>query len=258
MTMTETTTNRTGLMKLWLLNLVANAALMAIAYYWLLIPDAHGWQVAATAVIAVFTVLSVLWLRAGTLAWFRVAEFRREDGIWRSYRHALRHVPALAFWVLVFVVMAWAVWGLREYVPQTAVWMRQKVNAGPPPRNLMNDLNWLLIVIVGFVMPGLWLPIATTVAASGVHPAHLARSRRVWKRAVYWLWFCLILGVRIYVPYRLVGWVPELQTLRQQAWSMGVRFMLAYVIGVTGFIGVVWMTGVYTGREDQLELQSGS
>ncbi len=50
--------------------------------------------------------------------------------------------PALGFWVLMFVLAAWMLWGLREYVPQFAVWIRQMLNAGPSPRNIMNDLNW--------------------------------------------------------------------------------------------------------------------
>ncbi len=249
---TESTTNRAGVMKLWLLNLVANAALLAVAYFWLTIPDARGWQVAVTAMLAVGVIASVLWLRAGTLAWFRVAEFRKEASVWRAYRHSLRYVPALAFWVFMFLVVAWMLWGLRDYVPQFAVWIRQTLNGGPPPRNIMRDLNWLVLVVVGFVMPGLWLPIATTVAASGVHPEHLARSRRVWKRPLYWLCFCLLLGFSVYIPYRLVWWIPDLQTIRQQAWSMGARLVIAYLIGVTGFIAVVWMTGVFTDREDLL------
>lgn len=257
MTMTEMSTNRTGVIKLWVLNLAANAAVLAVWYFWLLIPDAHGWQVAATALIAVVTVISVLWLRAGTLAWFRVAGFRGEAGIWRAYRHSLRYIPALGIWVLMFAFVAWALWGLHDYIPQFAVWIRQKLNGGPPPRNLMNDLNWLLLLVVGLVMPGLWVPIATTVAAAGVQPAHLARSRRVWKRPLYWLWFCLTVGVGVYLPYKLVRWIPDLQTIRQQAWSMGARFLLAYVIAVTAFIAVVWMVGAYTEREDAIALDSG-
>ena len=253
MTMPENTTNRTGVIKLWLLNFVANAALIAVAYFWLTIPDARGWQLAATALVAVAVVASVLWLRAGTLAWFRVAKFRKGETIWLAYRHSLRYVPALAFWVLLFVGTAWLVWGLRDFVPQFAVWIRQKLDGGPPPRNIMNDLNWLIIFVVGMVMPGLWLPIATTVAASGVHPTHLARSRRVWKRPLYWLSFCLLLGFGVYIPYKLVWWIPDLQGIHQQVWSMGLRFLLAYTIGVTAFIAVVWTTGVFTEREDPIE-----
>ena len=252
MTITETGTNRTGLVKLWLLNFFANAVLLAIAYFWLTIPDARGWQVAATALIAVAVIGSVLWLRAGTLSWFRVAEFRKDSGIWPAYRHSIRYVPALAFWVAVFVVVAWMLWGLRDYVPQFAVWIRQKLNGGPPPRKIMNDLQWLLLVLVTYLVPALWIPIATTVAASGVQPEHLARSRRVWKRGRYWLWLFLLLGVGLYIPYKLVWWVPELQTIHKQSWSMGLRFLLAYVTAITAFIAIVWVAGVYTDREDPL------
>lgn len=253
MTMNATTTNRTAVLKLWLLNFVANAAVLAVWYFWLTIPDARGWQVAATAAIAVVTIGLVLWLRAGTLAWFRVTAFRRESGVWRAYRHSIRFVPALGFWVLLFVLVAWMLWGLREYVPQTAVWLRQKLNGGPTPRNIMRDLNWLLLLVLVYILPGLWVPIATTVAASGVHPGHLARSRRVWLRPLYWLWFGVLILAGVYVPYKLVWWIPELQTIRQQAWSMGARFMAAYVIAITAGIAAVWMTGEYTDREDPIE-----
>jgi len=251
-TKTESTTNRAGIVKLWLLNFVANAALLAAAYFWLLIPDARGWQVAGSALLAAIVVVFVLWLRAGTLAYFRIAEFREDGTVWRAYRHALRHVPALALWGLVFGLFTWMFWGLHGYVPQFAVWLRHKLNTGPSPRNLMADVNWLLFLLNCVVLPALWLPIATTVSAVGFQPKHIIPSRRVWKRPLYWLYFCLLLGVGIYVPYKLVWWIPDLQTFRQQSWSMGLRFLLAYTVGVTAFLAVVWMTALHTDHEDPL------
>ncbi len=197
-------------------------------------------------------IFCVVWLRAGTLAYFRVSDFRRPGSVWRAYRHALRHVPALAFWGLVFGLITWVFWGLRGYVPQFAVWLRQKLNAGPPPRNIMADVNWLLFLLNCVVLPALWLPIATTVSTVGFQPNHIVRTRRVWKRPLYWLWFCLLLGFGVYFPYKLVWWIPDLQTIRQQAWSMGLRFLLAYLIGVTAFLVVVWMTASHTDREDPI------
>jgi len=255
--MTTTTTNRAGVLKLWLLNLVANAVMLAVWYFWLIIPDAHGWQVAGSALIALVVVVAVLWLRAGTLAWFRVAEFRRQGGIWRAYRHSWRHVWALGIWVLVFAALAWLLWGVSGYVPQFAVWFRQKLGGGPPPRNIMRDVNWLLLLICGFVLPGLWAPMATTISAVGFKAEHIILSRRVWKRPFYWLWFCLLLGATVYSAYKLVWWIPDLQTLRQQAWSAAGRFLLAYIIGVTGFIAVVWMTALHTDRDDPISIESG-
>jgi hypothetical protein len=116
----------------------------------------------------------------------------------------------------------------------------------------MADVNWLLLLLIGMVMPALWLPIATTVSAVGFKPEHIVRTRRVWKQPMYWLWFCLLLGIGTYLPYKLVWWIPDLQTIRQQGWSMGLRFLLAYVIGVTVFLAVVWMTASHTNREDPM------
>ena len=233
---------------------MANAAVLAAAYFWLLIPDARGWQVAGSALLAVIVVVLVLWLRAGTLAYFRIAEFRRDGAVWRAYRSRLApRAGACPVGRWCSLVFAWLVLSLRPYVPQFAVWIRQKMGGGPSPRNIMADANWLLLLLVGIVMPGLWLPIATTVSAVGFEPEHIVRSRRVWKRPLYWLWFCLLLGFGIYLPYKLVWWIPDLQTIRQQAWSMGLRFLLAYLIGVTAFLAVVWMTAWHTDREDPID-----
>ena len=252
MIMTTTRTSRTGVVKLWLLNILANAVLVAVWYFWLLIPDAHIWQVAGSGVIAVVGIALLLWLRAGTLAWLRVSDFRANKGIWRAYRLSLRHVPALGLWALVFVVFAWRMWSLHDYIPQFAVWLRQKLGNGPPPRNIMRDLNWLLLAVVGFVLPGLWVPFATTIAAVGFQAEHIVLTRQVWKRPLYWLWFCLLLGFGLYVPYKLTWWIPDLQTLRQQAWSMAGRFLLAYLVAVTLLLTLAWMTAVHTDHEDPI------
>jgi len=254
--MTPTTTNRAGVLKLWLLNFLANAALLALWYFWLLIPDAHVWQVAGSALLALIVVISVLWLRAGTLAWFRVGEFRSKGGIWCAYRHSWRYVLALGIWVLVFGVIAWGLWGLYDYLPQFAVWFRQKLGGGPSPRNILRGMNGLLLLIGLLVIPGLWVPMATTISSVGFKAEHVILSRRLWKRPLYWLWFCLLLGATVYAAYKLVWWIPDLQTLRQQAWSMSSRFLLAYIIAVTGFIALVWMTALHTDREDPISIES--
>ncbi len=132
--MSVATTNRSGVLKLWLLNLVANAAALGAWYYWLLIPDAHGWQVAWSAVLTLLIVFGVVWLRAGTLAWFRVAELRTKAGIDSAFRRGLRHIVPLALWFALGVIVVWLLVSAGNYTPQVSVWIRQKVNAGPAPR----------------------------------------------------------------------------------------------------------------------------
>ena len=222
------TAKHSGVAKLWLLNLVGNAALLAAVYSWLLMPDAHGWQVAVSALVAVVVIFFGLWLRTGTFAYFRVAEFRDNATVWRAFRHALRHIVALAVWAILLAAMAWLLITLRRYAPQFGVWFWQKApssalrharsRSSMPPTGLLWFLLWVLV-------PAVWLPIATTVAAAGFRLKRMARSLRVLRRPAYWLWFCALMLVGAYVPYKLVWWIPDLSDLRKQAWSMGAAIL---------------------------------
>ena len=117
------------------------------------------------------------------------------------------------------------------------------------PRQLTHLASWLLWFLILVVAPALWLPIATTIAAAGFGKGTM-RSWRVLKRPVYWLWFCVLVFVGVYVPYKLVWWIPNLDDIRKQAWSMGLRFFTAYVLLITAWIALVWMVGVRTEREE--------
>jgi hypothetical protein len=243
------TAKHSGVAKLWLLNLVGNAALLNTVYYWLLLPDAHGWQVAGSAVVAVVVVFFGVWLRTGTFAYFRVAEFRDNATVWRAFRHALRHMIAQAVWAAILAALVWLLWNLRTYTPQAGVWLRQKLNAGPTPRNMTRDLNWLIVLVVGVIL-AMWLPIATTVAAAGFRLKRMARSLRVLRRPAYWLWFCVLMLIGVHLPYKLVRWIPDLSDLRRQAWSMGLRFFLAYVILITAWVALLLVVGTRVEKED--------
>jgi hypothetical protein len=251
--MSAHSTNRVGLLKLWLLNLVANVTVLAVWYRWLLIPDAHGWQVAASLLLAIAAVVFVAWLRAGTLAYFRAGELRASRTISPAFRRGARHIIPLAIWAALGAVVLWIIVSAGDYTPQFSVWIRQKVNAGPAPRNVLRDTNWLLFLLLWVIVPAIWLPIASTVAAVGLRLAALVRSLRVLRRFRYWLALCVLMAAGAYVPYRLVTWVPEMRGLRAQAWSMGVRFVVAYAVLITAFVALVWMVGVYSEMEEPVE-----
>ena len=53
-----------------------------------------------------------------------------------------------------------------------------------------------------------------------------------------------------YVPYKLVRWIPDLSDLRKQAWSMGLRFFVAYVILITAFVALLLVVGSQVEQED--------
>lgn len=247
------TAKHSGVAKLWLLNLAGNALLLAAVYLWLLLPDAHGWQVAASGGLAIIVIFFGLWLRTGTFAYFRVAEFRDHATVWRAFRHALRHMIGLAIWAIPFAALEWYLLTLRKYAPQFGVWFWQKAPAllrWGSPRQVFHAADWVLWFLLWLLIPAVWLPIAMTVAAAGLRPRRMVRSLRALKRIGYWLWFCGLLLIGGYVPYKLVWWIPDLSDLRKQAWSMGLRFLVAYVILITAFIALLLVVGSRVERED--------
>jgi hypothetical protein len=241
-----------GAAKLWLLNIVGNAALVACVYFWLLLPDAHGWQVAASGLLALVVILFGVWLRAGSFAYFRVGEFREHDAVWHAFRHALRHIIALVLWVIPLAVVEWCLISLRIYVPQFGVWFWQKspVHFGlGSPRQVYRVADWLLWFVI-WLLPFIWLPVGSTVAAAGLKAKRMSRSLRLLRRPVYWLWVIVLLLVGVYLPYKLVWWIPDLSTLRKQAWSAGFRFALAYLLLISAWVALLLVIGERVEKED--------
>ena len=238
-----------GAAKLWLLNVVGNAALIAAVYFWLLLPDAHGWQVAASALLALAVIFFGVWLRAGSFAYFRVGEFREQDAVWHAFRHAVRHMIALVVWAIPLAVIEWWLISLRIYVPQFGVWAWQKGLRVGSPRQVYHVSDWLLWFVI-WLLPFIWLPVGSTVAAAGWKIKRISRSLRVLKRPVYSLWVVVLLLIGAYLPYKLVWWIPDLSTLRKQAWSAGFRFALAYLFLISAWVALLLVIGELVERED--------
>ncbi len=247
----------TGVAKLWLLNLFGNAALLASVYFWLLLPDAHGWQVGASGLLAIVVIFFGLWLRTGSFAYFRVAEFREQGSVWRSFRHSLRHMIALAIWAILLAALEWCLFSRLQYAPQFGVWFWQKVPAlrFGSPRLIFHIAQWVIVFLMALLI-ALWLPVASTVAATGFKPAAITRSWRLLKSGSYWLWFCCLAIVGGYVSYKLVWWIPDLKTLTQQAWSAGLRFALAYVLVISAWIALLLVIGDRLSQLDPLSTES--
>ena len=238
------TARHKGVAKLWLLNLFGGAALILAVYEWLLLPDAHGWQVAASALLALAVIFCGLWLRAGSFAYFRVAEFREQGSVWRAFRHGLRHMIALAVWLILLAILEWTLYSLLQYAPQFGVWFWQKVPTlrFGSPRLIFHIAEWLIVFVMALLV-AVWLPVASTVAAAGFKLTPMVRSWRLLKRVSYWFWFCGLAFAGAYLPYQLVWWIPDLDTLRQQAWSAGLRLALAYVLLVSAWVVLLLVIG---------------
>jgi len=245
------TARHKGVAKLWLLNLFGNVALMAAVYFWLLLPDAHGWQVAGSALLGLVVIFCGVWLRTGSFAFFRVAEFRDNAAVWRAFRHALRHILALAVWLIPLALLEVGRYWLQQYAPQFGVWFWQKAPAlrFGSPRLISHVTAWVLTLLMALLI-AIWLPVASTVAAAGLRPQRMARSWRLLRRGSYWLWFCALALLGAYLPYKLVWWIPDVSTLGKQAWSMGLRFALAYILLISAWVSLLLVVGDRLSNDD--------
>jgi hypothetical protein len=240
-----------GTAKVWLLNLFGNAVLMAAVYFLLVLPDAHGWQVGMSAVLALVVIFFGVWLRAGSFAYFRLAEFRDTAEVGRAFHYSLRHLISLVLWFVPFAVAEWWLFHLRQYAPQFGVCFWQKFSAlrFGNPRQIFHAADWVLWIVMLLVFV-LWLPVASTVAALGLRPSRMAWALRVLKAPAYWGWLILLLVVGLYLPAKLIGWIPDLSTLSRQAWSAGLRLLLAYTLLISAWVGLLLVAGTRADKED--------
>jgi hypothetical protein len=248
-----------GVAKLWLLNLFGNAALLAAVYLLLILPDAHGWQVAASGLLALIVLFFGVWLRAGSFAYFRLAEFRDNADVWRAFHHSLSHLIALLLWAIPLAAIEWWLFSLRRYAPQFGVWFWQKFSAlrFGSPRQICRTADWVLWIAM-ILLFAIWLPVASTIAATGLKPSRMARALRVLKHPTYWAWLVVLLFVGVYLPRKFIWWIPDLSTLTRQAWSAGARFFLAYVLLISAWVGLLLVVGTRVEKEDSDSLDQPS
>ncbi len=237
--MSAATTNRSGVLKLWLLNLLGNAAVLGVWYYWLLIPDAHGWQVAWSAVLALLTMLFILWLRAGTLAWFRVCRVSHPASDRRRIPAGLRGTSFRWRSGLAVCVVDRVDHHQRGQL-HTAILGLDSTEGECRAVAAQRDARVRLAAVsaaVGGVARDLG-PDRNDHRRRGIFRARTCGVRCEYCASRFTgCCYCVLMALAAWVPYKLVTWVPELSTLRQQAWSAGLRFAAAYFLMITAGLG---------------------
>ena len=88
--------------RLLALHLAGNALLLAAATLWLLIPEAHAWQLLVTALGGLAVGFTFVWLHCGTLA-HGLTPVRETLG--SDFRASIRHITACAVFFVVLIVL---------------------------------------------------------------------------------------------------------------------------------------------------------
>ncbi len=234
--------------RLWLLHLVANAALAALAYSWLWIPDEHAWQVGFSLVLALLLVLAALLLHGGTLVALEDAHADPGAGAAAGFRRALRHLAPLLLWLVVTVLLIRLVLSFDEQAAGVAGYLHSKLPAALRAR-IAPDRAWewmstLVSLLAWGLVPLVLLPFGMQFASRGFGRAALRNALRGLVAWRYWVAFIVLFGLGAGVPCQLVWWLPVKGSVGVEAASMSVRFGVAYLIAITAWLLLASVLGL--------------
>jgi hypothetical protein len=250
--------------RLWLLHFFGNAALFALFYAWLRIPEAKLWQLALNIVLGAAIVFAALLLHCGTLAWLRDASRSEESPMADSFRRAVRRLPAF----LLFLLLAWILWAIVAAVSPSGeaapLFLRSMM---PAFLRRIISLAALTNVTAAFsfalqwiLVPGLLLPCGVMAANIGFS-AFAFRQWKTWRSSLacrqYWAVVALAAVLIFYAAIPLAGWTPRSAhpTFTGETTSMVIRLLLAYSIGLASWLLLCAMAA---GRFAAIERSAGN
>src|SRR3982750_1351594 len=84
---------------LWLVHVVANLLLLALAWLWLGIPDARTWHLGVTGLLGLVILFAALWLHGSTFRFFG------DEGppLHTAFTATLRRLPVFGLWAAIWI-----------------------------------------------------------------------------------------------------------------------------------------------------------
>jgi hypothetical protein len=225
------------------LHLVLNAVLLISASFWLLIPEAHIWQLLFAGASALLILFASVWLHSGTLVY--AAEPAPE-----KLRDAFSIKIGRLLWFLMGAfVLFWcmrAVGGWEDSTWQTAGYLYSKAPAWLRPTagssNYDSVLGYVLSILFWYLLPCIFLPLiaARVVGTSSV------RGIRTWSRWQYWLGMAITVLAGVWLTRLLLNWTPG-HTLGQETASLVLRLVVAYAIATAAWLVTTGLLGYFVG-----------
>ncbi len=227
--------------KLVALHLVVSAVLLASASFWLLIPEAHIWQLLFASLSALLIVIVFLWLHSATLA-YAVSPAKE------NFRPSFAIRIMRMFWLLLGlflllwgmnVVSGWmnSQWQIAGYLYSKApTWLRPTAGVS----GFTTTLGYIFTVLYWYILPTVLLPII----AARIAGASFLRGLRILWHWQYWLGMAVTTLLGVWVTKLIVGWMPG-TTLTQQTVSVVSRTAFAYVIATTAWLSTAGILGYF-------------
>lgn len=230
---------------LYALHLVGNASLLWLGYVWLGMNEADSSRLAGSALVLLVFVLAALWLHGTALALF-------DRDLSLSFRgaaiRALRCLP----WLFLLAVAVAIVYGLLAYaygaLEHTAFvigsFLTMTIRKPVPPAKVMACFHGFIWLLRWIVVPALAFPMAAGIIAQ--------RSPWLKRRWLYWLEVAALSLCAVWIPLRLLNWIPKAEAFGMQLFSFSIRIGFGYLLFVAAVLALEFFTSSGKPRSSQV------
>ena len=235
--------------KLWLLQFFGNAVLFLLALAFLQVPESNVLELILQMLIVVVLLAIFLVLQGGTLAFMR-DRHAGKPAVGSALKSAAHHVFVLFVVFLVFLGIWWLFGMLNDYQYQFPEYLRSKFPAGMrahiSEEFMTSAYGWFMGLLLWVVVPALVLPFAAVASQQGYHTfgrAGFGAFKRAIKDWQYWLVLAVAAILGVWLTGTMMDWHLGQGSLTAETWSLGFRLLLAYLLGIFGWLLAASVTG---------------
>ncbi len=218
------------------IQLVGNAAVLWLGYYWLSIGEARTGLLAWSFTVALVTALLFIWMHGASLVYGR-------DPHAKPFGPALRRLPALLVAAVAVLLLYIALAKLQELCAdpsfRLASWLTLKMRKPVKPAAVLRIVAAIFWIVRWVVVPMLLMPWIRAIAERGWRGfIPVGMGRYSWmERALT----PLLLLCALWLPFRLLGWRPLHSGFGLEMTSFIVRAAIAYLLFVVGLMALEGM-----------------
>jgi hypothetical protein len=219
------------------IQLIGNAAVLMLGYYWLSIGEARIGLLAWSFTVALFTAALFLWIHGAGLAYGLNSD--------APFHAALRRLPVLLAAAIIVLLLYIALATLQDASADPAFrlasWLTLKSRKPIKPATVARIVAVVFWLMRWILLPILLIPIVHFVATLRAHtwrrPPGL-RKRASWtERALT----PLLLLVALWLPFRILHWRPLMTSFPLEMASFLVRAAAAYLLFTAGLLALEGM-----------------
>jgi hypothetical protein len=222
------------------LHLAGDALILWLGYTWLGMGESDTGRLALSAMILALFGCSAVWLHGTAFVHFDGAagsSLRRAGGV------ALRHLPPLLLLAVlacvVYALLTWLYGSLGRPAFVIGSYLTMLFRRPVPPARVLDTFHVLIWLLRWLVVPALLVPVAARIAVAGWRGFRFSPQS---KRALYWMQVCLLLLGAVWLPMKLLAWIPGMPNFGAEMASFLIRLAVAYLLFACVLLTLEWRT----------------